>query len=102
MDLRKLFSPAQEAEPPEVFGEPLERDGVTFIPVARLGRPLLGGTRTPQLTPIGAYVIRDGNVQWEPAFDLNRVVLVGQLVALAVALAVLLWTLQRRPATTNR
>jgi hypothetical protein len=99
MDRRKLFSRAQEAEPPEMFGEPLEQDGVTFIPVARLVRPLLGGSRTPPLTPIRAYVIRDGNVQWEPAFDLNRVVLVGKLVALVV----LLWTLHgaQQPPTVR-
>ena len=38
--------------------------------------------------PIGAYVIRDGEVRWEPAFDLNRAIVIGQVLLLV---AVLLW-----------
>ena len=38
--------------------------------------------------PAGAYVIRDGKVSWEPAMDVNRIVLGGQIVAI-VALLVL-------------
>ncbi len=48
--------------------------------------------------PVGAYVIKDGTVTWEPAFDLSRVVLRGQLVGV-VALLSLPWIARavRRP-----
>ena len=29
--------------------------------------------------PVGAYVIKDGKVSWEPALDLNRIILGGQI-----------------------
>lgn len=45
-------------------------------------------------TPAGVYVIRDGAVDWEPAVDMGRVILVGQLVAI-VALLVLRSILKR-------
>ena len=86
-----------------VYGEPYQRDGITVIPAAEiragggLGR---GSSDQPQtgegggvgLTarPVGAYVIKDGSVTWEPAFDLSRVVLRGQLVGM-LALVSLRW-----------
>jgi len=36
--------------------------------------------------PVGAYVIRGDEVSWEPAMDLNRTILVGQIVAVAALL----------------
>ena len=38
--------------------------------------------------PVGAWVIRDGEVKWHPALDLNRVIFMGQLVAIAALLTV--------------
>jgi hypothetical protein len=38
--------------------------------------------------PAGAFVLRDGRASWNPAPDLNRVILGGQIVAV-VALLVL-------------
>ena len=32
--------------------------------------------------PAGAWVIKDGDVSWRPALDLNRIIVVGQLVAI--------------------
>ncbi len=43
--------------------------------------------------PAGMYVIRNGNAQWRPAMDVNRVILGGQIVAI-VALLVLRSILQ--------
>jgi hypothetical protein len=37
---------------------------------------------------VGVYVVRGGNVTWEPAFDLSRVAVLGTLTGL-VALLVL-------------
>jgi hypothetical protein len=41
------------------------------------------------------YVIRDGKAIWQPALDLNRVILGGQIVGI-VALLVLRSILRRR------
>ncbi|MGD9529048.1 spore germination protein GerW family protein [Pseudonocardia sp.] len=89
-----------------VFGEPIERDGVTIVPVARIvggggagageGGPDDGGSTGSGsgggyglgVRPVGAFVLRDGTVTWRPAVDVNRVILGGQLVAV-VALLVL-------------
>jgi hypothetical protein len=38
--------------------------------------------------PVGASVIRDGELSWRPAVDVNRIVLGGQLVAVAALLTV--------------
>ena len=44
-----------------------------------------GGGFGVRARPVGAYVIRGEQVDWEPAFDLNRVILGGQVVAAARA-----------------
>jgi hypothetical protein len=36
--------------------------------------------------PVGSYVIRGDAVTWLPAIDVNRVILSGQLVAIAALL----------------
>jgi uncharacterized spore protein YtfJ len=88
----------------QVFGEPIERDGATFLPAAKVrGGGGSGGDTDGNggggfgLTakPAGMYVIRDGNATWQPALDLNRVILGGQIVAI-VALLVLRAILKRR------
>ena len=69
-----------------VFGEPYEKDGVTFIPAATVGGGGGGGSGHDkegqegegggfglQGRPSGAYVIRDGEVSWRPAIDVNRI-----------------------------
>ncbi|HXM58232.1 MAG TPA: spore germination protein GerW family protein [Candidatus Dormibacteraeota bacterium] len=91
-----------------VFGDPIEREGTMVVPVARVrggagagegegkmpegetervgtGR---GGGWGADAKPVGVYVIKDGDVRWRPAVDVNRVVLGGQ-VALVVAMLVL-------------
>ncbi|HKC73534.1 MAG TPA: spore germination protein GerW family protein [Chloroflexota bacterium] len=82
-----------------VFGEPYEKDGMTIIPVAAVAGGAGGGSGPdPQgnagagggfgvaARPVGVYVIQDGQVRWEPAFDLNRVILGGQLVVVIILL----------------
>ena len=88
-----------------VFGEPIERDGTTVIPAATVrgggggggtaGTDEGGGGFGLMAKPAGAYVIRDGKVSWEPAIDVNRIVLGGQIFAI-VALLVLRAVLRRR------
>jgi len=35
---------------------------------------------------VGAYVVREGRVSWQPALDVNRIVLAGQIVAVVALL----------------
>jgi uncharacterized spore protein YtfJ len=83
-----------------VFGEPLERNGVTVIPVAKVagggggggghddkGADGEGGGFGMTGRPAGAFVIRGEKVQWQPAVDPNRVVAVVGLVVAAYLLS---------------
>src|SRR5436853_7352529 len=36
--------------------------------------------------PVGAFVIKAGDVSWQPSLDLNRVILMGQVVAIVALL----------------
>lgn len=87
-----------------VFGEPYERDGVTIIPVAAVGGGGGGGADTEgnggggygvAARPIGAYVIRNGEVTWQPAVDLARMAVIG-IIALLVLRSMLPWRRRRR------
>ena len=79
-----------------VYGDPVERDGVVVIPAAQVGGGGGGGGDKEANggggfglggRPVGAYVIRGGEVTWKPALDPVRLALVA-LVAL--------WLLRRR------
>jgi uncharacterized spore protein YtfJ len=91
----------------KVFGEPFEKDGITFIPAARVMGGGGGGTGTDdggqlgegggfgmQGRPAGAFVIRDGNVTWRPAVDPNTVI-VGVVIVTVAVLVVRAWALRR-------
>src|SRR5881628_3928913 len=74
-----------------VYAEPYKEDGVTVIPAANVIGGGGGGGDTEgnggagfgvRAKPAGAWVIKDGEATWRPAFDLNRAVLVGQLIAI--------------------
>jgi uncharacterized spore protein YtfJ len=78
-----------------VYGEPYEEDGVTVIPAASVLGGGGGGGDTDgnggvgfgvRARPAGAWVIKNGDVTWRPALDLNRTILVGQLVAIVALL----------------
>jgi len=96
-----------------VFGEPIERDGLVLVPVAAVsggggagsgeGRPSegspagtgAGGGFGGTARPVGVYVIDHGQVRWEPAVDLGRVI-IGAQVVLVVGLLVLRSVLRAR------
>jgi uncharacterized spore protein YtfJ len=102
LDVKETIEAARESlTVRRVYGEPYERNGVTVIPAASVqggggggsgdqpdGKTGGGGGFGLRARPVGAYVIRGEEVRWEPALDLNRVILGGQVVAL-VALLVL-------------
>ena len=78
-----------------VFAEPIERDGALIIPAAKVRGGGGGGSDSDSnggggfglsAKPAGAYVVREGKVSWEPAIDINRIVLGGQIVAIVLLL----------------
>ena len=113
MDPRELTQGVRDAlSVRQVFGEPVERDGVTVIPAATViggggggagegaGQPPGGdGETEPQsqsglglgfgglMWPAGAFEIRGDRVTWRPAIDLTRVLLMALTLAIAVARA---------------
>jgi uncharacterized spore protein YtfJ len=109
MNMEEILSGARDAMTVRrVFGEPYERDGVTVIPVASVvggggggggkdaeGAEGTGGGYGIRARPVGAYVIRDGAVRFEPSLDMTRIILGGQIIGL-VALLVIRGIVKRR------
>lgn len=102
MDVQQILAQARDTlTVKRVFGEPYEKDGVIVIPVAAVsgGGGGGGGEQASQgkgsgagfgmnVRPAGVYVIKGDDVKWIPAFDINRVIMGGQIVA-AIALLTL-------------
>ena len=88
-----------------VYGEPIEQEGMTVVPAAAVrgggggggdSNGNGGGGFGVAARPVGAYVIRDGEVVWRPAVDVNRVVIGWQVVSALGLLAA--WAVGRRLA----
>lgn len=86
-----------------VYGDPIEQDGVVVIPAASVGGGGGGGGDNDEnggggfglrARPVGAYVIKDGEVSWKPAIDVGRMLLGWQVVVGIGAVA--LWAFARR------
>jgi uncharacterized spore protein YtfJ len=103
MDVLEQIGKAEEAfTVRRVFGEPYEKGGVTVIPAARVqGAVGGGGGEAPEgqgkgtgtgfamnTKPLGVFVLRDGEVAWRPAVDVNRMILGSQIVAIVALLVV--------------
>ena len=103
MDYAETIAKAQDAVTVRrVYGDPYEQNGVTLIPAARVaGGGGAGGGEDPSgrgsgsgggfgigARPVGAYVIKGGEVEWQPAVDLSRVL--AQLTLAILGLALLL------------
>ena len=80
-----------------VFGDPIERDGMLVVPAAAVRGGGGGGSDQSnnggggfglQARPVGAYVIRGGDVEWVPARDTTRLaaIVMGGVVLLALLL----------------
>jgi uncharacterized spore protein YtfJ len=103
MDVHEVIAQARDTlTVKRVFGEPYEKDGVTIIPAARVqGGAGAGGGEDPQgqgkgsgsgfgvtARPVGAYVLREGELSWRPAVDVNRIILGGQAVVIVALLTI--------------
>ncbi|MEU4221564.1 spore germination protein GerW family protein [Actinoplanes sp. NPDC026623] len=80
-------------------------DGTLLLPVARVaggagggggsgsedeGREQrgMGGGFGTAARPLGVFALKDGEVTWRPVVDVNRVLIAGQVVAVAALLVV--------------
>ena len=90
-----------------VYGEPIERDGVIVIPAAAVlggggggsgmqgDQAGMGGGFGMRARPVGAFVIENGDVRWEPVVDRERQALISAAVG-AAAMLTLRSLLRRR------
>jgi uncharacterized spore protein YtfJ len=89
----------------DVFGKPVEADGVTVVPVASVmggggGGESVSPNPGPQsgigvgfvARPIGAFEIRDGKTRWRPVIDVTTL----GLASIAAGLIVARWLLRDR------
>jgi uncharacterized spore protein YtfJ len=103
MDVQDVIAQARDTlTVKRVFGEPYEKDGVTVIPAARVQGGAGGGSGEDPNSqgrgsgsgfgvtarPVGAFIIRDGDLNWRPAVDVNRIILGGQVVVVVALLTV--------------
>lgn len=102
MDVQQMLEGARDAlTVRRVFGEPYEREGVTVIPAARVqggagggrgdapdGDSGSGGGFGLSARPAGVFVLSGDRVRWEPALDINRIVVGAQVVAVVALLTI--------------
>ena len=91
MNVQEIPETAQDTvNVTRVYGTPIEKDGLTIIPAASIaggggggGGPANAGGGVGygvRARPVGAFVIKDGEVRWEPAIDATRLGLRGMLI----------------------
>lgn len=103
-DFQETITKARDAiTVKRVYSAPCERDGVTVIPAAAVaGGAGGGGGPAPEgrgfgggsgfgiaARPVGAYVIRNGDVRWVPARDFNQLAQRALVALSLLALAAL-------------
>jgi uncharacterized spore protein YtfJ len=97
--IRDIFDSASAGQ---VFGEPIHHEGVVVLPAAKISGGAGGGSGPAEgghqgggtgggyglsAKALGVFVIREGGkVRWQPAVDVNKIVLGGQLVAVTALL----------------
>jgi uncharacterized spore protein YtfJ len=106
--LDTLREAANGATAGRVFGEPVIHGDIVLVPVARVaggggggggtsgqdsaaeepgpGDSGSGGGFGTTAKGLGVFMLKNGQVTWHPALDVTRVVLGGQLVAIAALL----------------
>ena len=98
MNVDAMLKGARDALPvSRVYGEPIERNGVTLIPAADVRGMGGGGSDNAEnggggfgvtARPVGVWVIRGDEVTWEPAIDQTRLALRGMVVAIVLFLVI--------------
>jgi uncharacterized spore protein YtfJ len=116
MELHEIMNQARDTiAVKRVFGDPIERDGATVIPVARMmggsgfgsgqaegagaaegeegagtsgSAGGVGGGFGVVAGPAGVYVIKGGQVSWQPAVEPGRIVLISGVTAFLVLFGV--------------
>jgi uncharacterized spore protein YtfJ len=99
MNIDEMLAGARDAMTVKrVYGDPIERDGIMVIPAAKVagggggggdGENASGGGFGISAKPAGAWIIRDGQVEWQPAVDATRIATLGMVVAI-----IFLWTIR--------
>ena len=108
MDIQELLSKVtNDLTVKRVFGDPIEHGGILLVPVARVRGGAGGGSSTAEVNEgsgggggfdaraTGVFVVKDGKVTWQPAVDVTRIAVGGQVVAVVFVL-VLRSILRRR------
>lgn len=91
MNVQEILAKAQDTVTVKrVYGVPFEKDGLTIIPAAEVAGGGGGGSGPEgsgggvgygvRARPVGAFVIKDGDLRWEPAIDATRLALRGLLI----------------------
>ena len=94
MNVQEILARAQDTVTVKrVYGEPIEKDGLTIIPAASVAGGGGGGSGSAEAgqegggvgfgvkaRPVGAFVIKDGEVSWKAATDDTRIALRGIMV----------------------
>ncbi|MFU8840472.1 MAG: spore germination protein GerW family protein [Nitriliruptoraceae bacterium] len=92
-----------------VVGAPVERGGATVVPLAVVSGGSGGGSGTDKdgnlgqgagwggrARPVGAYVLEDGRVRYEPVVDVTRLAVLVTVVAVVKLLVIRRWLGTRR------
>jgi len=100
MDIAEVLASAQNSlDVRRVYAEPFTQDGVTVIAAAAVagggggghgdddtkGQRGEGGGFGVSARPVGAYVIKNGEVRWVPAVDVARVLSTATALTIASA-----------------
>ncbi len=111
-NLEALMADAQSAlTVKRVYGEPYERNGVTFIPAAAVrggggggegddseaASSGMGGGFGLSARPVGAFQIKGEQVDWVPAADTTKVIVMAEVLAIVALLVVRSVLRARRP-----
>jgi len=92
MNIDEMLQGARDAMTVKrVYGEPIERNGLTLIPGAEVMGGGGGGADSEnnggggfgvRARPVGTWVIRGDEVTWEAAIDETKIALRGMMVAI--------------------
>lgn len=92
MNIDEMLSGARDVMTVQrVYGDPIERDGILIVPAVAVRGGGGGGSDSEnnggggfgaEAKPAGAWIIRDGAVDWEPAVDATRIAMMGMFTAI--------------------